>query len=96
MVHHGLLLEEIRYKLRVALRSRYSLAEILYRLGILPDGLRFSFNSEEDTKELWNRTAQAMQYYEIDPAWIKDKFGIEVTGKRSNGQEGFFGSAPEE
>ena len=68
----------------------------LYRLGILPDGLRFSFNSEEDTKELWNRTAQAMQYYEIDPAWIKDKFGIEVTGKRSNGQEGFFGSAPEE
>lgn len=37
-----------------------------------------------------------MQYYEIDPAWIKDKFGIEVTGKRSNGQEGFFGSAPEE
>ena len=67
----------------------------LYRLGILPDGLRFSFNSEEDTKELWNRTAQAMQYYEIDPAWIKDKFGIEVTGKRSNGQEGFFGSAPE-
>ena len=68
----------------------------LYRLGILPDGLRFSFNSEEDTKELWNRTAQAMQYYEIDPAWIKDKFGIEVTGKRSNGQEVFFGSAPEE
>lgn len=68
----------------------------LYRLGILPDGLRFSFNSEEDTKKLWNRTAQAMQYYEIDPAWIKDKFGIEVTGKRTQGQEGFFGSAPEE
>ena len=68
----------------------------LYRLGILPDGLRFSFNSEEDTKELWNRTAQAMQYYEIDPAWIKDKFGIEVTGKRTQGQEGFFEPAPKE
>lgn len=63
----------------------------LYRLGFLPEGLRFSFNSEEDTGQLWERTAQAMQYYEIDPAWIRDKFGIEVTGKRSTGQEGFFG-----
>ena len=63
----------------------------LYRLGFLPEGLRFSFNSEEDTGQLWERTAQAMQYYEIDPAWIRDKFGIEVTGKRSAGQEGFFG-----
>ncbi|WP_458257256.1 phage portal protein family protein [Parabacteroides distasonis] len=68
----------------------------LFRIGFLPDGLRFSFNSEEDTGQLWERTAQAMQYYEIDPTWIKDKFGIEVTGKRSSGQEGFFGSAPKE
>lgn len=63
----------------------------LYRLGFLPEGLRFSFNSEEDTGQLWERTAQAMQYYEIDPTWIRDKFGIEVTGKRSTGQDGFFG-----
>lgn len=62
----------------------------LFRLGFLPDGLRFSFNSEEDTGQLWERTAQAMRYYEIDPAWIRDKFGIEVTGKRDS-DNGFFG-----
>lgn len=62
----------------------------LYRLGFIPDGLRFSFNSEEDTGQLWERTAQAMQYYDIDPDWIREKFGIEVTGKR-NDKEGFFG-----
>ena len=62
----------------------------LFRLGFLPDGLRFSFNSEEDTGQLWERTAQAMQYYEIDPDWIRTKFGIEVTGKRGT-QDGFFG-----
>ena len=62
----------------------------LFRIGLLPDGLRFSFNSEEDTGQLWERTAQAMQYYEIDPAWIRDKFGIEVTGKRGS-DSGFFG-----
>lgn len=63
----------------------------LYRLGFIPDGLRFSFNSEDDAGELWERTAQAMPYYDIDPEWIRDKFGIEVTGKRSSGQDGFFG-----
>ena len=63
----------------------------LSRIGFLPDGLRFSFNSEEDTGELWNRTAQARQYYEIDPAWIKDKFGIAIIGKRETGKDGFFG-----
>ena len=62
----------------------------LFRLGFLPDGLRFSFNSEEDTGQLWERTAQAMQYYDIDPDWIRDKFGIEVTGKRGT-ESGFFG-----
>lgn len=62
----------------------------LVRLAFIPDGLRFSFNSKEDTGELWERTAQAMQYYEIDPEWIRKKFGIEVTGKRGN-KEGFFG-----
>ena len=62
----------------------------LTRLGFIYDGLRFSFNSEEDTGQLWERTAQAMQYYDIDPDWIREKFGIEVTGKRGD-KEGFFG-----
>lgn len=64
----------------------------LFRLGILPDGLHFSFVSEENTGELWERTAQAMQYYRVDPAWIRDKFGIEVTEERNagGGKDGFF------
>lgn len=60
----------------------------LYRLGLLPQGMRFSFNSEEDTKELWKRTSEAMQYFKVDPEWIKEKFGIEVTGPRNKAGEG--------
>lgn len=67
-----------------------SVLAALFRLGFIPDGLRFSFNSEEDAGQLWERTAQAMQYYEIDPEWIREKFGIEVTGKRGD-KDGFFG-----
>ena len=63
----------------------------LSRLGILPAGLRFAFSSEEDTAELWSRTAQAMQYFDVDPDWIRKRFGIEVTAKRDDGKSGFFG-----
>ena len=63
----------------------------LFRLGIVPDGLRFAFASEENTGELWNRTAQVMQYYDVDPGWLRERFGIEVTGRRTDGRDGFFG-----
>lgn len=64
----------------------------LVRIGVLPDGLRFSFNAEVDLGELWIRTKETFQYYKVDPEWIKQKFGIEVTGERNSGsgQEGFF------
>lgn len=61
----------------------------LCRLGFLSEGLRFSFNCEEDCDQLWERTAQAMQYYDVDPDWLRTKFGIEVTGKR-DAKDGFF------
>lgn len=62
----------------------------LLKMGILQDKRRFSFCSEEDPVQLWNRTAQAMRYYDIDPKWIKDKFGIAVVGKREESKPGFF------
>lgn len=57
----------------------------LVRIGILPDGLRFEYEKEEDTEKLWQQTHEAMQYYHVDPAWIKSKFGIEVTGEKESG-----------
>lgn len=62
----------------------------LVRIGVLPSGLRFSYKAEEDIGELWERTKSAMQYYEIDPVWIKEKFNIAVIGPR-NTSDGFFG-----
>lgn len=62
----------------------------LVRIGVLPAGLRFSYKAEEDIAELWERTKAAMQYFEIDPAWLKEKFNIAVIGPR-NTSDGFFG-----
>jgi hypothetical protein len=38
--------------------------------------------------ELYTRTVGFMQYMEIDPEWVKEKFGIEVTGQRASGGGG--------
>ncbi|MEI6683442.1 MAG: DUF935 family protein [Bacteroidota bacterium] len=54
----------------------------LFKIGIIPDGLTFEFLPQEDIQALWDMTIKTMQYMDIDPEWIKSKFGIEVTGKK--------------
>jgi phage gp29-like protein len=65
----------------------------LYKINALPDGLSFYFDPQEDTGHLWNMTREVLPYMEVDPQWIKDKFGIEVIRSRSAtaGDDGFFG-----
>lgn len=55
------------------------------QLGFLPQGLRFKFQEQEDATQLFNQTMQAAQYFDIDPKWVKEKFGIEVIGPKSYG-----------
>lgn len=52
-------------------------------LGFLPAGLRFQFPKQEDTEKLFTQTIQAAQYFDIDTNWVRNKFGIEVTGPRA-------------
>ena len=54
----------------------------LYLMGFVPAGLRFEWVAEEDKAEQWARVKDAMPFYEIDPEWIRTRFGIEVTGVR--------------
>ena len=52
----------------------------LARIGIVPADYVFNWEISEDLQTLWNRTIQALAHFDVDPEWIKDKFGIEVTG----------------
>ena len=54
----------------------------LAALGVIKDGLRLQITKSKDIEALWSKTVQALPYYEIDPKWIKDTFGIEVTEKK--------------
>ena len=70
----------------------------LVRIGIVPAGLTYEYQQEEDLEKLWQQTHQAMQYFHVEPEWIRTKFGIEVTGEKETGalsvplaaRDGFF------
>lgn len=55
----------------------------LMRIGLLPDGLRFEFQQEEDLEKLWNMTKDTLPHMDVNPVWFKEKFGIDVIGKRT-------------
>jgi phage gp29-like protein len=54
----------------------------LVLLGIIPEGVSFGFDPTEDLTELWKMTTEAAAFLEIDPNWVKTKFGIEVVGAK--------------
>ncbi|MDY3402072.1 DUF935 family protein [Riemerella anatipestifer] len=56
----------------------------LYAIGVLPeDGLYLEYDQVDDIGELWTRTKEILPYKEVDDEWIKQKFGIEVTGTKT-------------
>ena len=52
----------------------------LVLLGILPEGYSYGYDQAEDLEQLWKMTVEAANFLEVDPEWVKTKFGIEVTG----------------
>ena len=51
----------------------------------LPTNCSFEFIQQEDNSELFAQTIQAAAYFDIDPEWFKEKFGIEVTAAKQAG-----------
>lgn len=56
-------------------------------LGIIPSGLRFEFAKATDTEKLWTMVFQASNFYEFDIEWLKQTFGMEITGPRISPSE---------
>ena len=46
-----------------------------------------AFEPSEDIPHLWDMTIGALQFYNVDPEWVKTKFGIEITGERAQPQK---------
>lgn len=66
----------------------------LERIGFLPTGLKFEFQKEENTQNLWGMVKEILPYKNVPNDFIKDKFGIECTDKIDTAQaklsNGFF------
>lgn len=60
----------------------------LARIGVVPADYVFAWEISEDLGTLWTRTVEALNHFDVDPNWIKDKFGIEVIGKKQQSLPG--------
>lgn len=54
----------------------------LIKIGYLKGDVVFEFDPTEDLDTLWSRTKDSWQEYDVDAEWVKNKFGIEITGKK--------------
>tara|TARA_R110000796_G_scaffold96178_1_gene201772 strand:+ start:12605 stop:13879 length:1275 start_codon:yes stop_codon:yes gene_type:complete len=54
--------------------------------GIVPDGLEFAFDYTEKLSLTEKREAfkAVAPFFEVDPDWINDQFGIEITGVKTS------------
>lgn len=54
----------------------------LKKIGWLKGDVTFQFDQTEDLAQLWNITKDSLPYFTVDPNWVKEKFGVEITGER--------------
>ncbi len=70
---------------------------LLVMHGYPLQGCTFEFEEQKDLKQLWDMTHQSMTHYDVDEDWIRDTFGIQVTGKKETpgfGPNGQLNQAP--
>jgi hypothetical protein len=56
----------------------------LIKLGILKKDVIFRFDAVEDLGELWTRTKDTFPFMNVNPEFVKTKFGIDVLGLKDN------------
>ena len=60
----------------------------LVQIGILKGELTYGYEQTEDLAQLWGMTKDILPYKNVEDEWIKDKFGIQVTGDRTPASPG--------
>lgn len=61
---------------------------VLIKHGYPLKNASFHFQEEPNLDKLWKNTHEALQYYNVDPDWVKNTFGIEVTGEKQTQKPG--------
>ena len=56
----------------------------LISFGYPLQNLNFEWVEKEDITPLWERTRDALPYFDFDTEWLNKTFGFEITGKKGN------------
>jgi hypothetical protein len=55
----------------------------LIRLGFIKGDLRFEFDATEDLSTLWQRTKESFSEFNVNPEFVKTKFGIDILSAKT-------------
>lgn len=55
----------------------------LAAIGYMPQGARLRYRKEINVDKLWKMTHEALEYYDVDVAWVEETFGIKVTAAKN-------------
>lgn len=54
----------------------------LINIGVLKGDITYGYEPTENIEQLWKMTKDILPYKNVEDVWLKEKFGIEVTGDR--------------
>jgi phage gp29-like protein len=76
------LMERVEQDLRFAAEQwNRVVLPALKRLGMIKGELEFRYVVPEDKDALWKKVVDALPYYDVEPEWVEEKFGIKVSKK---------------
>lgn len=55
----------------------------LTKLGVISADVTYEYPPADDLDKLWKMTTEAAAFLDVDPKWVKETFGIEVIGSKT-------------
>lgn len=67
---------------RIEMTMNTTVIPALIKIGFIKGDIYFEFDATEDLETLWTRTKDSFSEFDVDPEWIKNKFGVQIVGKK--------------
>lgn len=68
----------------------------LINIGVLKGDVTYGYEQTEDISQLWDMTRESLPYFDVDPVWMTETFGMKILAKKEakqqnlNHESGFF------
>lgn len=72
---------------RIEMLMNATVIPALIKIGFLKSDVVFEFDATEDLDTLWTRTKDTFTDFEVDPEFIRTKFGVQILGAKKKNED---------